>query len=65
VLYILRHTWGFQDTSKRITSDEFEHGRKRIDGTRSMTLVSAWRALALLLLSSVAVALLIVWGSAT
>jgi len=41
------------------------HGRKRIDGTRSMALVSAWRALALLLLSSVAVALLIVWGSAT
>jgi len=41
------------------------HGRKRIDGTRSTALVSAWRALALLMLSSVAVALLIVWGSAT
>lgn len=36
VLYILRHTWGFQefDTPKRITLDEFMHGRKRKDGTR-------------------------------
>lgn len=34
VLYILRHTWGFQDDSKRITLDEFEHGRKCADGTR-------------------------------
>jgi hypothetical protein len=30
ILYILRHTWGFQefDTHKRITLDEFENGRK-------------------------------------
>ncbi len=41
------------------------HGRKRIDGARPMALVPVWRALALLLLSSVAVATLIVWGSAT
>lgn len=34
VLYILRHTWGFRDTHKRITLDEFMHGRKRKDGTR-------------------------------
>lgn len=34
VLYILRHTWGFQDTEKRITLDEFERGRKMRDGKR-------------------------------
>lgn len=36
VLYVLRHTWGFQefDTFKKITTDEFMHGRKRRDGTR-------------------------------
>jgi hypothetical protein len=36
VLYILRHTWGYQEfeEGKRITLDEFEHGRKRRDGTR-------------------------------
>lgn len=36
VLYILRHTWGYKeyDTTKRITLDEFMHGRKRKDGTR-------------------------------
>ena len=34
VYYILRHTWGFQDDQKKITLDEFEHGRKRRDGTR-------------------------------
>ena len=34
VYYILRHTWGFQDDSKRITLDEFRHGRKRKDGSR-------------------------------
>lgn len=34
VLYILRHTWGYKDKRKRITLDEFEHGRKRKDGTR-------------------------------
>ncbi len=36
VLYILRHTWGFQqyDSSKMITLDEFVNGRKRGDGTR-------------------------------
>lgn len=41
------------------------HGRKPIDGARPMASVSVWRALALLVLSSVAVAMLIVWGSAT
>jgi len=34
ILYILRHTWGFQDSHKKITLDEFENGRKRADGTR-------------------------------
>jgi hypothetical protein len=36
IYYILRHTWGYQeyDTPKPITMDEFEHGRKRKDGTR-------------------------------
>ena len=34
VLYVLRHTWGFQDQWKRITLDEFQHGRKRKDGSR-------------------------------
>jgi len=36
VLYILRHTWGFNeyDKSKKITIDEFVDGRKRKDGTR-------------------------------
>jgi len=36
VLYILRHTWGFQefDEGKKITLDEFELGRKRRDRTR-------------------------------
>lgn len=38
ILYILRHTWGFQefgeDDYKRITLDEFMNGRKRKDGTR-------------------------------
>jgi hypothetical protein len=36
VLYVLRHTWGFQEygTTKRITHDEFQHGRKRRDGSR-------------------------------
>jgi hypothetical protein len=34
ILYILRHTWGFQDADKRITLDEFEQGRKGRDGTR-------------------------------
>lgn len=35
-LYILRHTWGYQefDEAKRITLDEFLHGRKRRNGTR-------------------------------
>src|SRR5438445_780054 len=33
VLYVMRHTWGFQeyDSHKRITVDEFMHGRKRIN----------------------------------
>lgn len=34
VLYILRHTWGYGDNEKHITLDEFQHGRKRRDGTR-------------------------------
>ena len=34
ILYILRHTWGYGDESKRITIDEFVNGRKRKDGTR-------------------------------
>jgi DNA-binding MarR family transcriptional regulator len=34
ILYILRHTWGFQDTEKKITVDEFVNGRKRRDGSR-------------------------------
>lgn len=36
VLYILRHTWGYQefDEGKRITLDEFMNGRKRRNGTR-------------------------------
>jgi len=34
IIYILRHTWGFGDDSKKITLDEFENGRKRKDGTR-------------------------------
>jgi hypothetical protein len=36
LLYVLRHTWGYQeyDQAKRITLDEFSHGRKRRDGSR-------------------------------
>jgi len=34
ILYILRHTWGYHDSEKRITNDEFKNGRKRRDGTR-------------------------------
>lgn len=34
LFYIVRHTFGFQDKSKRITLDEFINGRKRADGTR-------------------------------
>ena len=34
ILYILRHTWGYQNDERKITLDEFEHGRKRRDGTR-------------------------------
>ena len=46
VLYIYRHTWGYQekksnpeepakhDEIKHITTDEFRHGRKRKDGSR-------------------------------
>lgn len=36
VLYLIRHTWGFQEYGrfKRITVDEFERGRKRKDGSR-------------------------------
>jgi DNA-binding PadR family transcriptional regulator len=36
ILYVLRHTWGFQefDIAKKITVDEFENGRKLKDGSR-------------------------------
>lgn len=34
ILYILRHTWGYRDTEKKITIDEFCNGRKRKDGSR-------------------------------
>jgi len=36
ILYILRHTWGFQEfgVQKRLTLDEFQHGRKQRDGSR-------------------------------
>ncbi|MBT9173889.1 MAG: hypothetical protein DDT21_02295 [Syntrophomonadaceae bacterium] len=34
ILYILRHTWGYHDSEKRITIDEFCFGRKRSDGSR-------------------------------
>jgi hypothetical protein len=36
VEYVLRHTWGFQEygISKRISIDEFMHGRRRQDGDR-------------------------------
>jgi DNA-binding PadR family transcriptional regulator len=36
VEYVLRHTWGYQeyDISKRISIDEFMHGRRRTDGSR-------------------------------
>jgi hypothetical protein len=36
MLYLARHTWGYQeyDSWKRISVDEFMHGRKRKDGTR-------------------------------
>lgn len=36
VLYMMRHTWVYQEYSswKKITIDEFAHGRKRQDGTR-------------------------------
>ncbi len=37
ILYVLRHTWGFQEydgAGKRITLDEFANGRKRRDGSR-------------------------------
>lgn len=34
VLYCVRHTWGWNASSQRITLDEFEHGRLRRDGSR-------------------------------
>lgn len=34
ILYVLRHTWGYQDEQKKITLDEFESGRKKRDGSR-------------------------------
>lgn len=34
ILYVLRHTWGYHDSEKKITIDEFCNGRKRRDGSR-------------------------------
>ena len=36
VEYVLRHTWGYSeyDIVKKITTDEFMHGRKGKDGNR-------------------------------
>lgn len=36
ILYVMRHTWGFSeiDKLKKITIEEFAHGRLRKDGTR-------------------------------
>lgn len=36
LIYLLRHTWGFQEygIAKRITIDEFRNGRKYTDGVR-------------------------------
>ena len=36
VEYVLRHTWGYQEYGqlKRISLDEFEHGRRRADRSR-------------------------------
>ena len=36
VEYVLRHTWGFREFGKlkKITLDEFENGRRKVDGTR-------------------------------
>lgn len=38
VLYIFRHTWGFQEfgKAKRLTTDEIMHGRKCDGGARRM-----------------------------
>jgi len=33
-LYILRHTFGFGESRKRISTDEFVHGRKQKGGKR-------------------------------
>ncbi len=36
IIYVIRHTWGYQEygITKTISVDEFMHGRKRHDGTR-------------------------------
>lgn len=34
VLYVLRHTWGYGDDWKAISTDEIARGRKRKDGSR-------------------------------
>src|SRR5688572_13911991 len=36
VEYVLRHTWGYQEygEGKRISTNEFMHGRRRQDGSR-------------------------------
>ncbi|MCP4990832.1 MAG: hypothetical protein GY928_33765 [Colwellia sp.] len=34
LIYVLRHTWGFGESNKRISLDELKNGRKKKDGTR-------------------------------
>lgn len=34
ILYILRHTWGYHDSEKRIATSEFATGRRKRDGTK-------------------------------
>jgi hypothetical protein len=34
LIYTLRHTWGYQDSFKGMTLDEYMNGRKRKDGSR-------------------------------
>ena len=34
IVYLLRHTWGFNDVERRISLDEFMSGRRRRDGGR-------------------------------
>jgi DNA-binding PadR family transcriptional regulator len=53
LMYIIRHTYGFDEPIKAITLDEFQNGRKRRDGTRmdkgtglsKQTIISALKSL--------------------